>query len=554
MSYSRIGEPTTSHHRLGGHPLGHLHDVHPFGLFSPKTESRVEGGTRRSNRAVIVAVTLLTSAVAMELIAVSIATTTIRSELETSLADVQWVVGIYALAYAVMLLPAGRLVDRLGPRRVWIAGCSIYTLGVLSSMLAPDVQVLIGSRFLAGIGAGLLSPSGYALIGAVVDRKSRGKVVGRLSSIVLASSVLGPMIGGILIELFGWRSLFALGLGLAVAGGATMIRGSKVVSTLHPEVRLAPFSALLLAFAVGGLSFAMIDSRELSLFPAITVALSISLLAAVAFWLIERREERPYIDFSIFRNRRVSAAVVANFVVSFAFFGNLFYLLIYLQTAGGLTAATAGLVLLPGTLIGVAASPMIGRVADRWRAELMLPIGLAVVALSLFLLALLDSESSVALHVLPGLILNALGFALVSVPAKLLSINAVPESKIGGVSSLISFGGKLATGMGVAASSVLFHLFSGGNVEQSLQSRGATVEEGLFNALVSRCLGRVDIHHHLERVTSIDNSANTPGIGELARVLEDGLLFTLNDLYLAAGIAVTVGTLLVALMLRPHRS
>jgi hypothetical protein len=216
---------------------------------------------------------------------------------------------------------------------------------------------------------------------------------------------------------------------------------------------------------------------------------------------------------------------------------------------GGLSAAEAGLVLVPSSLIGIAAAPLIGRLVDRWEPAWLLPVGLAAVGLSLFVLSLLDSESSIVLHVLPGLILIGFGYAAVTIPAKVVAVNGAAGEKVGAVSALVSVSAKLGAGLGVAASSALFHAFSAGNVEQSLQARGASVRHPLFEELVNRYLGDVHVRAHLEH--SVDpTQPDVPGIGLLVHVVDDGFVASFNNMCTVAAAAVLASAVAVVVMLR----
>lgn len=243
--------------------------------------------------------------------------------------------------------------------------------------------------------------------------------------------------------------------------------------------------------------------------------------------------------------------MLATSIVSFAFFGNLFYLVLYLEAVGGFSPLEAGAILLPGSMIGIAASPFVGRVVDRWHPRWLLPVGLALVAAALFLLSALDSESSIFLHVLPGLILNGFGYSMVSIPAKVAAVNAVSQDRVGRVASLVSVSGKLSAGLGVAASSAIFHGFSAGNVQQSLEQRATTVGNAFFDRLVDSCLGLVNLRPHLEHLIGAVGGPGSPPVPLLEQVLDEAFFMTLGNTY-TVGAAVTLAvTAVVFWRLRP---
>ena len=249
-------------------PFAHLHDIHPLGLIGhgsepPTSHPRPEGVGWRT----LVGVALFCSAAALDLTIVNVAVPTIQGDLGGSLADLQWVIGIFALAYAVVLVPSGRLADVLGPRRVWLLGVNVYLVGVVISAVAPSTTVLIAARGLAGIGAGIASPAAYALIAKAFDRKHRGRALGRISAIIMFAAALGPFLGGVIIATVDWRGIFILSVPLAAVALLAIVGLPREARRRRADVRLAPVSTLLLAISVASLAFAMIEGRSIGLFP-----------------------------------------------------------------------------------------------------------------------------------------------------------------------------------------------------------------------------------------------------------------------------------------------
>jgi MFS family permease len=267
--------------------------------------------------------------------------------------------------------------------------------------------------------------------------------------------------------------------------------------------------------------------------------------------LLLRRAEREsadkVLDFSLLRLPPVAASAISRSVVSFAFYGNLFYLTLYLQAAGGYTAFQTGLILLPSSVAGVLASPFVGRVVDRTGPTSVMTAGVTFSAVGLFALVLIDANSSVALHLVPALLLNGLGYAMVSVSAKAAPLAAVSEDLQGRVSSLVSFVARIASGFGVTFATGVFHVLSTRGIRQALDdqqipTRGDTVE------FVDRYLGVDDLASHLN-----PEDVRTAGFATVAQAttaVDHAFTWTFSATMVVLGSIVAAGAVAIVVLSR----
>ncbi|WP_326565215.1 MFS transporter [Amycolatopsis rhabdoformis] len=280
----------------------------------------------------------------------NIAVPALRRDLHTSLASVQWVINAYTLCLAALLLTAGALGDRWGLRRCFLWGTAIFTVASLACSLAPSVPVLILARVVQGVGAAALLPATLALIRTLfTDAGERGRATAIWVSTGAIATAVGPMVGGLLIDAFGWRAIFLINLPIGVVA---ILLGRAGITEAPRHARGVDHAGQLTAVAALGLITAGVI---VSGGAGWTAPLSLGLLAAgvvsaAAFWLVERRVAEPMLPPAFFSVRVRSVAVASAAFMGFLFYGTLFVMSLYFQQVRGWSAGEAGVALLPLTV------------------------------------------------------------------------------------------------------------------------------------------------------------------------------------------------------------
>ena len=373
-------------------------------------------------RWVLAATVLGTSMAFLDSTVVNVALPTIGRDLHASLGDLQWTVSAYLLTLAGLILLGGSLGDRFGRRRVFLIGVIWFALASLLSGASPNIDVLIVARVLQGAGGALLTPGSLAIIQASFAPDDRPRAIGAWSGLGGIASAIGPVFGGWLVQTAGWRWIFLLNLPIAVAVVAITTR--HVPETRDPSAtgRFDIAGAVLAALALAGLTYALIEAPENAAPVAVIGAAAIGVVAAVWFWLVERRRTRspekvePMLPLDIFSSRQFSVINVITFLVYGAFGGVLFLLVLQLQVVSGFSPEGAGASLLPVTFLMLALSARSGVLAQRVGPRWLMTAGLTGCAIGMGLMSRIGPHASYVADVLPAVVVFGLGLSMVVAP------------------------------------------------------------------------------------------------------------------------------------------
>jgi DHA2 family methylenomycin A resistance protein-like MFS transporter len=352
------------------------------------------------------AICLAYCAIILDASVLNVAVPAIRDGLGSSMAGAQWVLDAYTLPLAALLLTAGALGDRIGLRRLLIGGIALFTLASAACAAAPDAGALIAARAVQGVGAAALLPATLAMIPYLFpteEGRARAAVTWVAAGAIAVA--LGPLVGGVLIGAFGWRSIFLINLPV----GAISI-GLAAVSVRETPRRVAPMDHLGQAAAIaalGLLTAALILGGAAGwAAPATLGALAGAIVAGVAFWRWERRAPHPLVPPSFFADRVRTVAIASAGLMGFAFYGTLFVMSLYFQDLRGDSPAAAGAALLPLT-VGTAIGPLLlyRRLARRYSHPVLLLAGFVCCAAGTAVLGWLGPRSSYAVAAI-GLLLT----------------------------------------------------------------------------------------------------------------------------------------------------
>ncbi|MET0578938.1 MAG: MFS transporter [Ilumatobacteraceae bacterium] len=400
----------------------------------------------------ILVVTVLASGMAfLDATAVQVALPSIGRELDASLSGLQWTVTGYTLTLASLILLGGSLGDRYGRRRVFVIGVVWFAAASLLCGLAQNVEQLVAARALQGVGGALLTPGSLALIQSSFQPSDRAKAIGLWSSLAGIAGLIGPFLGGLLVDTASWRLVFLVNVPFAVA--IVAVAGRHVPESRDPahHGRFDYVGAVLGAVALGGVTYALIGAGDHMTRPDVMASAAIGLAAGAAFLVHERRTADPMLPLRLFADRQFTGANLATLAVYGALGGSGLFLVLQLQTVLGYDATAAGAAMLPAIAMITLLSPYAGAVATRIGPRLPMTVGPLIVAVGTMLLAGVDGRQPYVVEILPGTLLQGLGMGVTVAPLTATVLAAAPVALAGIASGVNNAVARAAQLLAVAA-------------------------------------------------------------------------------------------------------
>lgn len=386
--------------------------------------------------------------VSLDVTVLNVALPSMQSDLHASTSGLQWTIDAYTLVLASLLMLAGSTADRIGRKKVFMAGLVVFAAGSLLCSLAPNLDLLIAARMVQAVGGSMLNPVAMSIItNTFTDPRERARAIGVWGAVVGISMAAGPLLGGLLVESVGWRSIFWLNLPVGLVALLATLR--FVPESRAPRARRPdPVGQLLVIALFGSLTYAIIEAPEAGAatsgpFAAVALAALLGLL-----WYEPRRAE-PLIDLRFFRSAPFSGATVVAISAFAALGGFLFLSTLYLQNVRGLDALHAGLWMLPMAVPTFLCAPLSGRLVGSRGPRLPLLIAGLAMTTSGVLFAAFDAETSNGTLFL-GYALFGVGFGFVNAPITNTAVSGMPRSQAGVAAAVASTSRQLGQTLGVA--------------------------------------------------------------------------------------------------------
>ncbi len=452
---------------------------------------------------------------------VSVATPAIRDDLATDYNSVIWVTSAYLLAYAVPLLITGRLGDRFGPKNVYLTGLTIFTLSSLWCGLTGTVEWLIVARIFQGLGASLMTPQTMAVITRTFPANSRGKAMALWGATAGVATLVGPVLGGILVDQVGWEWIFFINVPIGVVG---FVLAARLVPRLETHSHSFDWLGVVLSAVAMFLIVFGIQEGERYDWGTITGWLTVPMLIGAGLVVLgvfltwqARNSREPLVPLSLFRDRNFSVSNLGISTVSFAVTAMAFPLMLWTQTVRGYDATQSGLLFVPMAVVTAFLAPVVGRLTDRVHPRALTSVGFAFASLSIFMLAWVMAPTTPLWQLLLVTALLGLGNAFLWAPLAATATRNLPLTSAG----------------------------AGAGVYNATRQVGAVLGSAAIAAAISSRLAA-----HLPQAAAVTSEGGSTG-GSLPAALAEPFTRAMAEAAIVPAVAFLVGLVVVQLFVRP---
>lgn len=397
---------------------------------------------------------------------VNVALPAMQDGLSAGFSTLQWVVDSYTLCLSALILSGGALGDRFGRKRLFLGGLAVFTVGSLVCAVAPSAGVLIVGRLVQGVGAATVAPGALSLlVQGFPEARQQARMIGLWGACVALAVVVGPLVGGVLTDAFGWPAIFLVNLPLGVIALVAGWRG--IVESADPAHAGAdPVGQVLAVGWLAALTYAVLEAGHRGWgAPLIVGLLSVAGLLFLLFVLVERRVARPMLPAELFTRRRFRVVTTASFVLGFGAYGTFYLLSLFLQQVRGASAAETGLQFLPYSL-AIAVGSVVG---GRLGGHRVMVVGYGLISLGLLSLLTVGATTSYALIAVVFAVLGVgMGFAITTTNTA--GVTAVGRERSGTASAVLNAARQMGTALGIAALGAIVnsHLTGGGDFTSGL--------------------------------------------------------------------------------------
>jgi EmrB/QacA subfamily drug resistance transporter len=489
----------------------------------------------------LIAVSVATFMLLLDITVVNVALPSIREDLGASFTDLQWVIDAYALTLAALVLTAGSLADRLGRRRLFAIGLGIFSGASLLCALAPDPTFLNVARAVQGIGGAVMFAVSLALVAQEFPAgRERGTAMGIYGATIGVAVAIGPLVGGALTDWIGWESIFYLNVPIGI--GAIAITYLKLRESRDPHATridwpgVATFSGSLFLLVL-----ALVRGNDEGWGSTLIVSLlagSAALL--VAFIAIEGRVREPMLPLGLFRKRSFTGVQVAAFAVSASLFALFLYLTLYLQSYLGYSPLQAGLRYLPITIASFIAAPIAGALLSRAPARVMMSLGLAIGGVGLLLMSGIEAGDEWT-TLLGGFLVAGAGVGLLNPVIADVAVSVVPKEKSGMAAGINDTFRQVGVAVGIAVWGAIFVGRGADKVDQLVAGTPGASGDRPRQLVEAASSGNLD-----QALAGMPPHAQHA----IASAAREGFLTGLNDVLMLGGLLCLAGAALALLLVR----
>lgn len=441
----------------------------------------------RSPRLALLAASLGFVIICLDVTVVNVALERIRDTFSVNATELEWVLNAYTLAFACLLLSAGALGDRLGARRVFVGGFALFTLASVACGLSTGAAMLVAARAAQGVGAALCVPSSLSLLNASFpEPRARAKAVSIWAGTAALALGAGPVVGGGLVDRFGWPSIFLINVPFGIAG--IWLTLAHAPDTVRNAARRFDLMGQMLAVgALAALMFGVVESGRLGWgSPAVRTGIACFVVFGVLFVLVEKRQRHPMLPLSLFQIPAVNVSSAIGLSLNFGYYGLMFAMSLFFQSVREYTPLETGLAFLPMTAVVTVANLASGALTARFGYRLPMAVGQALAAAGFLALGLIEVSSSY-LAITAPLLAIGVGVAL-AVPSINTAVLANVDARSVGIASGVlntarQIGGALGVGVfGSLAAGAAGNLIGG--LHAAVMLAGAFLAAGAAMAIV----------------------------------------------------------------------
>jgi EmrB/QacA subfamily drug resistance transporter len=398
----------------------------------------------------LLAVCVATLMLLLDVTVVNVALPDIGRDLQSSFSDLQWVIDAYALGLAALLLTWGGIADQIGRKKVFLIGLGGFTVASLLCAISETPLELNLARALQGFGGAAMFATSLALLASTFHGKERGTAIGIWGATTGAAVAVGPLVGGVLLEIANWHWIFLVNLPIGILAAAIAVKTVK--ESKNPFARgIDVPGAATFSLGLFLLIFGLVRGNAEGWGSGIIVgSLVAAVVLIVAFVLIERRSEKAMFDLTLFRNRSFVGVSIAAFSLSAGMFALFLYITLWFQNGLGFTPLEAGLRFLSLTLLSFFAAPLSGRLTSKISPGILIGIGLGLVGIGVLSLRAVDGHSEWT-AMLPGFILTGLGIGITNPPLASTAVSVVDVRRSGMASGINSTFRQVGIATGTAA-------------------------------------------------------------------------------------------------------
>ncbi len=482
----------------------------------------------------LLAVSIATFMLLLDVTVVNVALPDIQTELGSSFNELRWVIDAYALTLAATMLIFGSVADRVGRRRVFTIGLTLFSLSSLACGLAWSPVALDVLRGVQGFGGAAMLATSLALLAAAYSGRDRNTAFAVWGASTAAAVAIGPLVGGALVEGINWESIFFVNVPIGLLTAMLVARGVPESRDTSATGRLDLAGLITGAGAMALLVLALFRGNDEGWGSALILGLFGGAAALLlAFILIERRADQPQLDLGLFRRPTTAGASLGILAIAISVFAMLTYLVFYIQNALGYSPFETGLRLFPLTVASFFCAAAAGRLADRVPVRFLIAAGLILAGLGLLLTRRIDPSSDWTALLLGGVFIGA-GAGTVNPSVAAAALGAAPVAKSGMASGLNSTFRLLGVAIGVAALGALLE----GRVTDRLGELLPDAPNGLADVVSTG------------NVAAASNAAPPASQEQVATAAKDAFVYGMDAILLAAALIAFAGAALVLLLVR----